>query len=75
MNPLYKAMLFAVGSHVMRCGAEWLYWEKCTGLFVSIFSGGSPACQGLRAVVDTLSVTTINCATVLVTTAPRLLGA
>jgi hypothetical protein len=75
MNPLYKALLFAVGSHVMRYGAEWLYWEKCTGLFVSIFSGGSPACQGLRTVVDTLTVSTINCATVLVTTAPRLLGA
>ena len=75
MHAVAKALLFAVGSHVMRYGAEWLYWEKCTGLFVSIFSGGSPACQGLRAVVDTLSVTTINCATVLVTTTPRLLGA
>jgi hypothetical protein len=75
MNTVAKALLFAVGSHVMRYGAEWLYWEKCTGLFVSIFSGGSPACQGLRTVVDTLSVSTINCATLLVTTAPQLLGA
>jgi hypothetical protein len=74
MNSLYKAILFAAGSHVMRYGAEWLYWEKCTGLFVSIFSGGSPACQGLRTVVDTLSVTTINCATVIAATAPRMLG-
>jgi hypothetical protein len=74
MNSLYKAILFAAGSHVMRYGAEWLYWEKCTGLFVSIFSGGSPACQGLRTVVDTLSVTTINCATVIAATTPRMLG-
>ena len=75
MHTVAKALLFAVGSHVMRYGAEWLYWEKCTGFFVSIFSGGSPACQGLRTVVDTLSVSTINCATLLVTTAPQLLGA
>lgn len=75
MNPFYKAILFALGSHVVRFGAEWLYWEKCTGFFVSIFSGGSPACQGLRAVVDTLTATTINYATVLAATAPRLLGA
>lgn len=75
MQPLFKAILFALGSHAVRFGAEWLYWEKCTGFFVSIFAGGSPTCVGLRTVVDTLTTTTINYATALVTTAPQLLGA
>lgn len=75
MRPIIKALLFALGSHAVRFGAEWLYWKNCTGILVSIFSGGSPACQGLRTVVDTLSTTMINYAAAVVTTAPRLLGA
>ena len=75
MNPLAKALCFALGTHVMRFGAEWLYWQKCTGFFTSIFAGGSPACQGLRTVVDVLSTNTVHYATALASTVPRLLGA
>jgi len=47
-----KVFSVIVGSHVVRCMSEYMYFTQCAGFWNSIFSWNSPTCRGLRWVAD-----------------------
>lgn len=55
-----KAISVVIGSHVLRCVAEYAYFTQCAGLWTSIFSWNSPTCRGLRWVADSVMMNVVN---------------
>ena len=71
MNTWVKAVVVVIGSHLMRCAAEYAYFVQCAGLWTSIFSWNSPTCRGLRWVADSAMT---NAVAVIAGHATKLLG-
>jgi len=63
MNIYVKAMIVAVGSHVTRWMAEYLYYTQCAGFWNSIFAWNSPMCRGLRWTADSVMTNVVTMTT------------
>jgi len=55
-----KVLSILVGSHVVRCASEYMYYTQCAGLWTSIFSWNSPTCRGLRWVSDSVMTNAVG---------------
>jgi len=60
MNSFIKIASILVGSHVVRCMAEYMYFTQCAGVWTSIFSWNSPTCRGLRWVSDSAMTNVVS---------------
>lgn len=59
-NVYIKAFLIIAGSHVVRWGAEYVYYTQCAGFWSSIFAWNSPTCRGLRWVSDSVGMNALS---------------
>jgi hypothetical protein len=55
-----KALSVIVGSHVVRCMSEYMYYTQCAGFWTSIFTWNSPTCRGLRWVSDSVMTNVVT---------------
>jgi len=55
-----KVLSVIIGSHVVRCMSEYMYYTQCAGLWTSIFSWNSPTCRGLRWVSDSVMTNAVG---------------
>jgi len=55
-----KVFSVIVGSHVVRCMSEYMYFTQCAGFWNSIFSWNSPTCRGLRWVSDSVMTNAVG---------------
>jgi hypothetical protein len=58
--PALKILYVLIGSHVVRCIAEYMYFTQCAGFWTSIFSWNSPTCRGLRWVSDSVMTNVVT---------------
>jgi len=70
-----KVFSVIVGSHVVRCMSEYMYFTQCAGFWNSIFSWNSPTCRGLRWVADSAMTNVVSLVGGYSITALQLLAA
>jgi len=70
-----KVLSVIVGSHVVRCMSEYMYFTQCAGFWNSIFSWNSPTCRGLRWVADSVMTNAVGLIGGYSVTALQLLAA
>jgi len=66
MTPYYRLAAIVLGSHCIRWASEQLYHQQCAGFISSIFAYGSPTCQSLRWIADTVTTRSIAVVTPLI---------
>jgi len=71
----FKVLSVIVGSHVVRCMSEYIYFTQCAGFWNSIFSWNSPTCRGLRWVSDSVMTNAVGLIGGYSVTALQLLAA
>ena len=67
MNKYATFLGIVVGSHVVRCVADYAYFTYCTGIWTSIFTWNSPTCRGLRWTADSIMTNVVSIVGVQVT--------